>query len=55
LLFGGLCCIFGTILFASNIPALRKKIRPVYAQKGIIPEVAKGLQSAAELGGLAKD
>ena len=55
LLFGGAACILGAILFASKLPSIRKKIHPIYAKKGIIPEVAKGIQSAAGLGSLVKD
>lgn len=37
----------GTIL-TLRLPKLRKMVRPVYVKKGIIPEVAKGLQIAAD-------
>lgn len=46
LLFGGICCIGGALIFALKLPLIREKIRPIYRQKGIIPEVAKGIQSA---------
>ncbi|MBI4846149.1 MAG: MFS transporter [Candidatus Omnitrophica bacterium] len=46
LLFGGTCCIAGALIFAAKLPLIREKIRPIYRQKGIIPEVAKGIQSA---------
>lgn len=46
LLFGGICCIGGALIFAAKLPLIREKIRPIYRQKGIIPEVAKGIQSA---------
>jgi MFS family permease len=49
LLMGGACCILGSILFAAKLPLLRKIAHPIYVQKGIIPQVAKGIQSAAEL------
>ena len=55
LLFGGASCILGAVLFASKLPSIRKKIHPIYAKKGIIPEVAKGIQSAAGLGSLVKE
>jgi hypothetical protein len=32
-----------------RLPALRKMIRPIYIKRGIIPEVAQGLQTAADL------
>lgn len=44
---GGLCCIAGSLVFASKLDNLRRQIRPIYVQKGIIPEVAAGLQSAS--------
>jgi len=49
LLFGGASCIIGAVIFALKLPSLRKKIHPIYAKKGIIPEVAKGIQSATGL------
>jgi len=49
LLLGGLCCILGSVAFAIKLPLLRKIARPIYVQKGIIPQVATGIQTAAEL------
>lgn len=49
LFIGGACCILGSISFAIKLPALRKIAHPVYVKKGIIPQVATGLQTAAEL------
>ena len=46
LFLGGLCCIAGALVFIKNLPILREKIRPIYIKKGIIPEVAEGIQSA---------
>ncbi len=46
LLIGGICCVLGSGIFAMKLPALRKKIRPIYVKKGIIPEVAAGIESA---------
>jgi MFS family permease len=46
LLFGGGGCIIGALLYLTQLPVLREKIRPIYVQKGIIPQVAKGIQSA---------
>ncbi len=42
---GGLFCILGALLFARHLPSWRQMVRPVYAKKGIIPEIATGLQS----------
>lgn len=49
LLSGGLFCIAGAAFFASRLPKLKKLIRPIYVEKGIIPEVAIGIQSATDL------
>jgi MFS family permease len=48
LMVGGVACLAGAMVFYKRLPALRKIIRPVYVRMGIIPEVAKGLQSASE-------
>jgi len=49
LLTGGVCCILGSVLFAAKLPSLRKIAHPVYVQKGIIPQVAKAIQTTTEL------
>ena len=46
---GGLACLVGALLFASWLPSFREKVRPIYLRLGIIPELAKGIQSASEL------
>ena len=46
---GGIASLLGAAAFARALPALRAQIRPIYARLGIIPEVAAGLQTAAEL------
>jgi MFS family permease len=51
----GLGCISGAVYFASKLPAIRAGIRPIYVEKGIIPEVVQGLQSAATLETLLRD
>lgn len=45
---GGIACLFGAAAFARALPGLRAQIRPIYARLGVIPEVAAGLQTAAE-------
>jgi len=52
---GGAACVGVAFIFISKLPMIREKIRPVYAKKGIIPEVAEGLQSAANLRSLTQD
>jgi len=49
LLAGGLVCTAGAAIFASKLRMLRDHIIPVYRRKGILPEVAAGIQSATEL------
>jgi MFS family permease len=49
LLIGGVLCIIGGVVFATKLPLLKKLIRPVYAKKGIIPEIVDGIQSAVNL------
>ena len=49
LLIGGVACVLGAFIFASQLPRLRTAIRPIYARMGIIPEVASGIQTAAAL------
>ncbi|HNX53186.1 MAG TPA: MFS transporter [Pontiellaceae bacterium] len=44
---GGLCCIAGAAVFATKLKNINRLIHPIYVRKGIIPEVAAGLQSAS--------
>jgi MFS family permease len=46
---GGFICLIGALIFYKNLPSLRKHIRPIYIQKGILPEVSEGLQSSTNL------
>jgi MFS family permease len=46
---GGVACLFGALLFAAWLPSLREQVRPIYTRLEIIPEVAKGIQTASEL------
>jgi MFS family permease len=48
-LLGGIVCLGGALLFATRIRTLRPMVLPIYARKGIIPEIATGLQSASSL------
>lgn len=43
----GALCIIGAGLFARDLPRLRTLIRPIYAQLGILPELATGIQAAS--------
>jgi MFS family permease len=37
LLFGGSCCIIGSLLFARQLPAIRLLVKPIYTKAGILP------------------
>jgi hypothetical protein len=45
---GGICCMAGSLGFLKQRKALRAAVHPIYVKKGILPEVAKGLQSASQ-------
>ena len=47
---GGAVCIAGAAVFAARLPALRRLVRPVYRERGIIPEVAAGIEAATDGG-----
>jgi MFS family permease len=47
-LIAGSICIVCATLFAIKLPAMRRIARPVYISKGIIPEIAMGIQAATE-------
>ncbi len=49
MMIGGAICICGAALFALQLPTLRKLVRPIYADIGIIPELATGIQAASAL------
>jgi MFS family permease len=49
LIIGGTICMATAAAFAYKLPAIRKLARPIYVEKGIIPQVRKGLQSASQL------
>ncbi len=51
----GVCSVLGAVYFASKLPVIRAKIRPIYMEKGIIPEVARGIQSASALESISQD
>ena len=50
IMIGGISCIIGAIIFASQLSDIRKLIRPIYIKLGVIPqEVSTGIQIATEL------
>jgi len=44
---GGVACLVGSAFFARRLPAMRRLVRPIYEKKGIIPEIARGIQDAS--------
>ena len=49
LLAGGLVCILGAAVFAYKLPTLRERARPVYIEKGILPQVSESMRNATTL------
>src|SRR5579883_481032 len=49
LILGGSVVAAAAAVFTLQLPALRREVRPIYAQLGIIPEVAAGIQSASAM------
>jgi MFS family permease len=35
---GGISCILGALLFARKLPAFREMVRPIYRERGIVPQ-----------------
>lgn len=48
LLLSGIICLIGASIFCLNLPALRKLIKPIYENLGILPQFANGVQSATD-------
>jgi MFS family permease len=48
-LISGVCCTAGAAWFATRLKGLRKLVRPIYVELGIIEEVAHGLEAASSL------
>ena len=42
----GSICIVGAVLFARQLPRLKSLVRPIYAEKGILPAVSSELHAA---------
>jgi len=45
----GILCIIGAAIFLTQLPEIRKLVRPIYVQLGILPEMASGANSAATM------
>ena len=51
IMISGIISFICGIVLILRLPKLRKIVRPIYIKKGIIPEVAKGLQIASDFEG----
>ena len=49
LLIGGIGCVIGALWFQQALPRLRQFVRPIYIEKGILPELQKGIFNTAEV------
>ena len=49
LLLGSMVCLTASVIFAGALPRLRQMIRPIYIEKGIVKEMAKGIQAATDM------
>lgn len=45
----GTLCLFGAAWFIASLPTIRKAVRPIYAELGILPEIATAVQTASTL------
>jgi MFS family permease len=55
LLISGLLSIAVMLFLLKQLPRIRRLVHPIYVRKGIIPEVAAGLQTAAGIVSQSKD
>ena len=46
---GGIGCIAAAAIFYAKLPRLRNFVRPIYIQKGILPEIRRGVLRSSEL------
>jgi MFS family permease len=46
---GGAACVAVTAAYARNLPAIRRAVRPVFRERGIIPDLPAGVDSATEI------
>jgi len=49
LLIGGVGCVLGAVWFQRVLPRLRQFVRPIYIEKGILPEMQRGIFDTAEM------
>lgn len=49
LFMGGIVCLIAAGLFARRLPQLREMVRPIFVTKGILPEIATGIECASDV------
>jgi MFS family permease len=49
LLLCGACCLAASAVFGMRLGVLRRLVRPIYVQRGILPEASSGLQPVSDL------
>jgi MFS family permease len=49
MIWAGAICLGGSIWFYWKLPEIRRVIRPIYRELGILPEIAEGIESATIL------
>jgi MFS family permease len=47
-LVGGIACVVGGALFGMKLNAMRPLVRPIYQKRGVLAEVAEGMESTAQ-------
>jgi MFS family permease len=52
---GGILTLLGALFFLSRLSRIRKYLRPIYIEKGIIPEMARGIHDADSLTSLQEE
>ena len=45
----GAICLAGAVWFYWMLPEIRRVIRPIYRELGILPQIAEGIESATIL------
>jgi MFS family permease len=48
ILASGIVCIIGALVFFKRLPELKTLVHPIYVKMGIMPEIAKAIQTASE-------
>jgi MFS family permease len=55
ILISGTFCLFAAAIFSRKLPEIRKAIHPIFVRKGILPQVASGIGTAAQLSAETKE